>query len=273
MARVFNFLCFLFISFRMKEELKILHWSNRPNCDARVEKWFEGYHSIQLMTRGHVFLAYDDEVHHLGGTCFWFHHPGPLIRLQAEGSGTWHHRHVAFRGKVCETWQEAGLLGQGPLDCPAGRRAELTARFDDLLGWAEEGSMPSLAKCRAGLELLLWEIWEIRRNPTRNRSVVDAVAQFAAERSFRVGSYAELAASLGLSMSSLRRHVLDTTGLPLHGYVRSLRLREARRLLKQTDKNLPEIAADLGFTDGYYFNREFSRLAGITPGVYRRSEI
>lgn len=257
----------------MQSDLKFLHWGNRPECDASLEKHFDGYHSLQLITRGHVFLSYDEEIHHLGGTCFWFHHPGPLTRLHAEKERTWHHRHIAFRGRVCEVWRRAGLLAQPPLDCPAARRSELTARFDDILGWADEGGSASLAKARAMLEILLWEIWEIRRNPTRHRSVVDAVGEFAAEQRFRVGSYARLAATLGLSMSSLRRHVLEASGLPLHRFTRSLRLREARRLLRQTDQSLAEIAAAIGFTDVYYFNREFSRLAGIAPAAYRKSEL
>jgi len=257
----------------MKRDLQLMHWSHQPECGARLDKNFEGYHSLQLMTRGHVCLSFDGEIHHLGGTCFWFHYPGPRVRLHAEKSPTWHHRHVAFRGGVCAAWDAAGLLGQPPLDCPASRRSQLAARFDDILEWAEAGTPASLAKARAALELLLWEIWEIRRSPAEHRSVVDAVAAFAAERRFRVGSSEQLAASLGLSLSSLRRHVLEATGQPLHRFTRSLRLREARRLLRQTDRSLAEIADELGFSDVYYFHREFSRLAGITPGACRRAEL
>ncbi|MEO8204905.1 MAG: helix-turn-helix domain-containing protein, partial [Chthoniobacterales bacterium] len=117
----------------------------------------------------------------------------------------------------------------------------------------------------------LWEIWEIRRNPAQRHSIIDAVTQFAVDHKFRVGSYTELAASLGLSLSSLRREILKATGTPLHQFTRTLRLREARRLLRQTDRSLTQIADTLGFTDAYYFNREFSRLAGIAPGAYRQS--
>ena len=255
------------------EELQLLHWSHYPECHSRLAKHFEGYHSLQLTTRGRITLSYDEESHELGGTCFWFHYPGPLIRLRPKGASTWHHRYVAFRGAKCEKWLSAGLLGQAPLSCPANRRAQLTARFDDILAWAEEGNMASLAKASAALELLLWEIWEIRRNPTRHRSVIEALTEFAEERQFRVGSYGQLAVSLGLSNSSLRRQVLEATGLPVHRFVRTIRLQSARRLLKQTDRSLADIASALGFPDVYYFSREFSRLAGISPAAYRKSEL
>ena len=271
MACLFRNLCFLFRI--MAEELQLLHWSEYPECHSRLAKYFEGYHSLQLLTRGHVSLSYDEESHELGGTCFWFHYPGPLIRLRPKGGSTWHHRYVAFRGSHCEKWLSSGLLAQAPLSCPANRRAQLTARFDDILVWADEGSVASLAKASAALELLLWEIWEIRRNPTRHRSVIDALTEFAEERRFRVGSYGQLAASLGLSSSSLRRQVLEATGLPVHRFVRTIRLQNARRLLRQTDRGLADIASVLGFPDVYYFSREFSRLAGMGPAAYRRSEL
>ncbi len=257
----------------MSAELRFLHWSNLPRCGAQIAKVFDGYHSLQMITRGRVSLSYDNETHHLGGTCLWFHYPGPMIRLRAGDSSTWHHRHIAFRGTKCQQWMSSGLLAQPPLDCPADRRSQLAARFDDILHWADAGSVASLAKAGAALELLLWEIWEIRRSPFLHRSIIDALTVFAEERSFRVGSYSELATSLGLSTSSLRRHILEATGLPLHRFVRTLRLQKARRLLRQTNKSLSEIAFLLGFPDVYYFSREFSRLAGITPSAYRKSEL
>jgi len=102
---------------------------------------------------------------------------------------------------------------------------------------------------------------------------VDAVTAFAEEQGFHVGPYDRLAVSLGMSISSLRRRVMETTGMSLHQFVRTLRMGSARRLLRQTDKSLAEIATELGFTDVYYFNREFSRLAGISPAAYRKSEL
>ncbi|MEO6847556.1 MAG: AraC family transcriptional regulator [Chthoniobacterales bacterium] len=252
-------------------ELRFLHWGYRPHCDVEMEKHFVGYHSLQLTTRGQVSITYDDVEHHLGGTCFWFHYPGPYTRLKPGEAKFWEHRHVAFAGPLCKVWEGAELLAQPPLSCPPEQRAEFITRFDQIFTWLDQDGTASLAKARALLEVVLWELWEIRRNPTRRHSVMDAATQFAAEHKFRVGSYEKLASDLGLSLSSLRREVRKTTGMPIHQFTRTLRLREARRLLRHTDSTLAQIADALGFTDVYYFNREFSRLAGISPGAYRQS--
>jgi len=257
----------------MKTRLRLIHWSNNPACSARLDKHFDGYHSLQLITHGRMLLSYDDVTHRLGGTQFWFHYPGPRIRLAPEGNTSWHHRHIAFRGEKCAEWLQAGLLARPPLPCPPARRVELVSRFDEILSWAGQNSAAAAAKACAALEILLWDIWEIRSNPDQHRPILDALAGFASGRRFRVGSYQRLAADLGLSTSTLRRRVQEATGMPLHRFIRSLRMEEARRLLRRTDRSLARIADDLGFSDEYHFNREFSRLAGIPPGAYRNSPL
>jgi len=102
-------------------------------------------------------------------------------------------------------------------------------------------------------------------------ALIDTVGEFAEERRFRVESYAQLAASLGVSLSGLRRHVRKAAGLPLHRLVRAQRLRQARYLLKNTDQSLAEIATALHRR--LLFNWEFTRLAGLSPGAYRRSRL
>lgn len=252
-------------------ELHFLHGSNRLDCDSIVEKHYEGYFSLQFITRGSVRLQYGEDVWMLGSGHFWFHYPGPFIRLRPGETPTWHHRHIAISGPLAEEWRAAGLLEGPPLACPAERRPEMAARFDEILAWSGSSGIAPQAKARAALELLLWELWEIRRAPEEHHAVLNAVAEFAAATRFQVGGYEELALRLGLSLSTLRRRVLEATGQPLHQHTRGLRLNEARRLLRQTDLPLTAIAAELGFADEYYFNREFSRLAGLPPGAYRQS--
>jgi AraC-like DNA-binding protein len=253
------------------DPLHFLHWRRMPQCDSRVEKYFEGYCSLQLISRGHAFLSYGEEGHLLGATTFWFHYPGPFIRLRPDRGPAWDHRYVAFKGPLMERWRRQGLVFESPLACPADRRAGFVSRFDQMLAWLDTGGNLSEHKARAALELMLWELKEIRLQPSLHGSLLDTLAEFAQERQFRVGGYGVLAKKLGMSLSTLRRRVRETAGETLHAHTRNLRAREARRLLRETDKPLAEVAEILGFTDVYYFNREFKRLAGMTPGTYRRS--
>ncbi|MFT8872348.1 MAG: helix-turn-helix domain-containing protein [Sporolactobacillus sp.] len=58
--------------------------------------------------------------------------------------------------------------------------------------------------------------------------------------------------------------------MTLHGYVCQMRLAEARRLLRMTDRPIPDIAAAVGFDGLSGFYRLFTRKTGRPPAVYRR---
>ena len=58
--------------------------------------------------------------------------------------------------------------------------------------------------------------------------------------------------------------------MPPARYVMNLRMREACRLLVETDKTVAEIADILSFEDPLYFSRRFSKMMGTPASDYRR---
>jgi AraC-like DNA-binding protein len=68
------------------------------------------------------------------------------------------------------------------------------------------------------------------------------------------------------------RRFKAATGLPPHQYVLARRVEGAQQLLQQDrDLSLAEVAACVGFSDQSVFTHHFKRLAGVTPGRFRRS--
>jgi AraC-like DNA-binding protein len=53
-------------------------------------------------------------------------------------------------------------------------------------------------------------------------------------------------------------------------YVNDIRLREAMKLLKQTDESVEEISYRIGFNHLTHFHRMFKKITGLTPAEYRR---
>lgn len=53
-------------------------------------------------------------------------------------------------------------------------------------------------------------------------------------------------------------------------YLNTIRLEEAKRLLKQTDKNINIIANQVGFNNAEHFARLFKRSENTTPGKYKK---
>jgi AraC family transcriptional regulator len=62
----------------------------------------------------------------------------------------------------------------------------------------------------------------------------------------------------------------QSTGLPPHQWLVSERLEKAQDLLVNSATPLVEIAGICGFADQSHFSRVFGRMAGESPGAWRR---
>lgn len=59
------------------------------------------------------------------------------------------------------------------------------------------------------------------------------------------------------------------TGLPLHQYIKSIRVAKAADMLAITSKSIQDIAIDCGFYDSSHFIKCFKELIGMTPKQYQ----
>ena len=73
-----------------------------------------------------------------------------------------------------------------------------------------------------------------------------------------------------ISASYLSRIFYRFTGFHFREYVTVVRIREAQRLLAETQLQVQEVAGKMGFEHMSHFNRTFKRIAGITPLQYRK---
>jgi AraC family transcriptional regulator len=75
---------------------------------------------------------------------------------------------------------------------------------------------------------------------------------------------------VGLSPFHFLRLFSKVTGVTPHQYLVRTRLRRAARLLSQEDMPVTEVALECGFADLSNFVRTFSRVAGMSPGKFRK---
>ncbi len=91
-----------------------------------------------------------------------------------------------------------------------------------------------------------------------------------------VGHYAEatdlasLCHRFDLSARTLNRRFTQATGQPPLQYLQKLRLDIARELLRDTDLEVGDIAARVGYPDAAYFSRLFRRALQASPNSYRK---
>jgi AraC-like DNA-binding protein len=93
----------------------------------------------------------------------------------------------------------------------------------------------------------------------------------ALERDFaRPWTVDEMAAMARMSRSSFLRAFRRAQGVAPVEFLVERRLREAERLLRETDRAITEIALDTGFSDSNYLARQFRRRRGCSPSAWRR---
>jgi AraC family transcriptional regulator len=75
-----------------------------------------------------------------------------------------------------------------------------------------------------------------------------------------------------LSPPHFARLFKKSTGTSPYKWYLDQRLTWAKSLLTTTDDELTKIALECGFADQSHFTRTFSRVVGISPGVWRRQK-
>lgn len=85
-------------------------------------------------------------------------------------------------------------------------------------------------------------------------------------------SVSALTAAFGMGKTALYQTFSDQFGCTVAEYVRSLRIEEAKRLLRETDRPITRIAGDVGFGDYNYFCRCMKKSLGMSARTYRESQ-
>lgn len=82
-----------------------------------------------------------------------------------------------------------------------------------------------------------------------------------------------VAEAVGVNSSYLSNIFKKELGVSLSRYIMSVRLAEARKLLGQyPNRTLIEIAEAVGYTDVYYFSKNFKSCYGIAPSKYQEEQ-
>ncbi|MBB6670555.1 AraC family transcriptional regulator [Cohnella nanjingensis] len=82
----------------------------------------------------------------------------------------------------------------------------------------------------------------------------------------------ELAERFYISPHYLSRLFKETTGFTFTDYLVLTRVKEAQRLLRDTDLKIADIAVSAGFDNFSHFGKTFKRIARLSPRDYRKRE-
>ncbi|MBQ7901804.1 MAG: AraC family transcriptional regulator [Clostridia bacterium] len=84
-------------------------------------------------------------------------------------------------------------------------------------------------------------------------------------------SLSDIANGFGISEEHFCRLFKKHTGYRPFEYMNLIRIQKAKELLSNTDTDIKDIAAQIGFESHSYFSMLFKKHVGVTPTMYRQS--
>lgn len=110
----------------------------------------------------------------------------------------------------------------------------------------------------------------VRREITSNRALRRVLARMEAELAMDL-DLKTLAAESGYSRSHFLRVFRSEVGCSPHQWLTRLRVKQAKRMLRENRLSLIDIAAECGFSSHAHLSRTFRRAVGVVPNQYRRT--
>lgn len=81
--------------------------------------------------------------------------------------------------------------------------------------------------------------------------------------------FEEMAKSIGISYSYMRKIVYEQTGKSLIDYINQLRIERAKQLLLESEKTITQIASEVGYYNVRSLNHFFRKFEGVAPSTYK----
>jgi len=186
----------------------------------------------------------------------------------------WDEIYIRFKGPVFDLWRSTGLLThQRPL-FHLDPVADWTERFKSIAEVDESDPTARQLVMVMRFQTLLTDILRSQPHIALDQDPQHWVAKACQLLESDLASHRDshwLAERVGMSDDAFRKQFAKATGMPPQHYRTAKRIHAAERLLSESDMNLKEIAATLGYYDEFAFSRRFKSVVGLSPTAYRQA--
>ena len=164
-----------------------------------------------------------------------------------------------FSGLICRTWEEDGVTEQIISDFTHAKEIIMDRS-------TTEGRM--LQRFQDTVELFLRRVLEQRRQS--GTAAIREAKHYIAEHFRANPTLEEVAGMAGMSPTYLSAMFKKEVGIGFSEYLTQMRCEEAKRMIRETQEPLAQIAEAVGYQDAKYFSRIFRKTVGIKPSEYRK---
>ncbi|MCR4694620.1 MAG: response regulator [Pseudobutyrivibrio sp.] len=110
------------------------------------------------------------------------------------------------------------------------------------------------------------------RQEKQSMSAVNKAKQYIDENYMKELTLDDVSRVVNISSYYFSKLFKEETGENFIDYLTKLRIDSAKELLKNTNKSMKEISAEVGYSDPNYFSRNFKKYTGKTPTEYAKNE-
>lgn len=246
-------------------------WSFRPHQQKSCE-WL-------LMRRGQMKYWIDDVELAAGPGDFYFVQAGQVHREQSVGPGI---DFFFLKFDLLDTLGRTIHLMPAPGDPTRQRLPDHDGRFLALFeGIVSEVRHERPDSVEIVESMILQMTWELRRRLNlpppagtalrdRREVIVQQAESYLKRNIRRRVSLTELGTVCCLSPDHLWHLFKEARGVTPKQLMIDLRMTEAKRLLRETDMTVFQVADALGYDDASYFSRQFKQSVSMSPAAFKR---
>ncbi len=118
------------------------------------------------------------------------------------------------------------------------------------------------------LHLMVKHIIEIEDD--KYKKLVNDIQARINNNLYDIESVEQIARELNISSSHAKNTFKKYTGITIFDYLFEKRMKEAEKLLRETDLHIYQIAEKVGYKSKAYFSTAFQKYTGTTPNEYRK---
>jgi AraC-like DNA-binding protein len=233
------------------------------------------YFLVHYVLSGSGWCRAGDSRQMLGPGDTFFIFPDEISEYSSDAQEPWHYCWVGFRGNLARSWMEKlGVSVEQPIIRNTLRQPH-AGLFRAIYHALTESSASADERAGAYFRLLLAE-W-LQEHPTYEeplnrlteveRQIDKAIRWFTLQYA-QPKSIAQLAKELGYHRTHFAKMFRHYIGMSPQEYLIKVRLEKAIKLLKQP-LTIEQVASNVGFSDAFYFSRQFKKYYGISPTRYR----
>jgi AraC-like DNA-binding protein len=258
---------------RMPTGLAVHSIVSDPHKAQHIHRVFQTFNFSFILGGGGTF-TFRDRTWEVKAPCVFIQWPGERMDYGPGPEGTsWSELSLLYSADQLDALRQRNLALERKPIWPVRRTSlmqEQIRRLEELLTEPEAGG--AVDRIDRACELMIVEsrLGESRPPVGHDEEIIRKIRRHVREHYTEHHDFDALAREHGLSPATFRRYWNRYVHTPPARYVTHLRMREACRLLAETDTTVAQIAHQLNYDDPLYFSRRFSAAMQIPATEYRR---